>query len=120
MLFRSGRGSTSQDAGYKEDNGRQRGQGKGDPEYRENAYETIYDPTRLNADQTNIQESGALNQGESLQISAGPGLGTGGQIPYREVTAEYREAAAQAVSRMALTEQEQQWVNDYFAALTQE
>ncbi|MBR3742741.1 MAG: hypothetical protein IKN04_20170 [Clostridia bacterium] len=114
----AGRGSTHEDAGYKEDTGRQRGQGDGDPEYRENAYETIYDPTRLDADQTNIQESGALNQGENLQISAGPGLGTGGQVPYREVAAEYKEAAAQAVSRMALPEQEQQWVNDYFAALT--
>ena len=116
----AGRGSTHEDAGYKEDTGRQRGQGKSDPEYRENAYETIYDPTRLNAEQTNIQESGALNQGENLQISAGPGLGTGGQVPYRQVAAEYQEAAAQAMSRMALPAQEQQWVNDYFAALTDE
>ena len=116
----AGRGSTNEDAGYKEDAGRQRGQGNGDPEYRENAYETIYDPTRLNAEQTNIQESGTLNQGENLQISAGPGLGTGGQVPYRQVAAEYQEAAAQATSRMALPQQEQQWVNDYFAALTDE
>ncbi len=116
----AGRGSTNEDAGYKEDAGRQRGQGDGDPEYRENAYETIYDPTRLNAEQTNIQENGALNQGENLQISAGPGLGTGGQVPYLQVVAEYQEAAAQAMSRMALPEQEQQWVNDYFAALTDE
>lgn len=114
----AGRGSTNEDAGYKEDTGRQRGQGKSDPEYRENAYETIYDPTRLNAEQTNIQESGILNQGENLQISAGPGLGTGGQVPYRQVAAEYQEAAAQAMSRIALPAQEQQWVNDYFAALT--
>ena len=116
----AGRGSTNEDAGYKEDTGRQRGQGDGDPEYRENAYETIYDPTRLNAEQTNIQESGMLNQGENLQISAGPGLGTGGHVPYRQVAAEYQEAAAQAMSRMALPQQEQQWVNDYFSALTDE
>lgn len=114
----AGKGSTNEDVGYKEDAGRQRGQGNGDPEYRENAYETIYDPTRLNAEQTDIQEGGALNQGDSLQISAGPGLGTGGQVPYREVAAAYQEAAAQAVSRMTLTEQERQWVSDYFAALT--
>lgn len=116
----AGRGSTNEDAGYKEDTARQRGQGDGDPEYRENAYETIYDPTRLNAEQTNIQESGTLNRGENLQISAGPGLGTGGQVPYRQVAAEYQEAAAQAMSRMALPQQEQQWVKDYFAALTDE
>ncbi len=62
-----------------------------------------------------------MNQGEQLQISAGPGMGSaGGQVPYREVAAEYREAAAQAVSRMALPEREQAWVNDYFAALTEE
>ncbi len=117
----AGRGSTHEDAGYKEDTDRQRGQGDGAPEYRENGYETIYDPTRLNADQTSIQESGALNQGENLQIKTGPGLGTaGGQVPYRQVAAEYQEAAAQAMSRMALPEQERQWVNDYFAALTNE
>ena len=117
----AGRGSTNEDAGYKEDTDRQRGQGNGDPEYRENAYETIYDPTHLNAEQTNIRESGGLNQGEQMQISAGPGLGTaGGQVPYRQVAAEYQEAAAQAVSSMALPEQERQWVNDYFAALTEE
>ena len=75
---------------------------------------------RLNAEQNSIQESGALNQGDNLQINAGPGLGTGGQVPYHQVVAEYQEAAAQAMSRMALPEQEQQWVNDYFAALTDE
>ena len=116
----AGRGTTHEDAGYKEDTGRQRGQGSDKAEYRENAYEAIYDPTRLEAAETDIQESGAMGAGESLQIQSGPGLGSlNGQVPYRQVAAEYEAAAAQAMAQQDLPSREQAWVNDYFSAITE-
>ena len=116
----AGRGHTNEDQGYTEDTGRQRGEGQAAPEYREADYEAIYDPTRLDAADTPVQESGARGEGDSLQMQTGPGLGAAdGSVPYRTVAREYRQAAVQAMSGLSLPAREQEWVDDYFAAITE-
>lgn len=116
----AGRGHTNEDQGYTEDTGRQRGEGQAAPQYREADYEAIYDPTRLDAADTPIRESGTRGEGDSLQLQTGPDLGTAeGSVPYRAVAGEYRQAAVQAMSGLSLPVREREWVDDYFSAITE-
>ena len=95
--------------------------GTKDPHYRETAYESIYDPTRLNASQSDLSAQSNTGEGESTQVQLGPGAGTiGDNIPYNQVVYEYAEAAARAADSQNLTAEERSWVNTYFASLTDE
>ena len=59
---------------------------------------------------------------ENAQISEmtmGPGLGdASGSVPYDRVVGEYQAAAVQRAQEAALPGYAQQWVADYFSALT--
>jgi len=116
----AGKGSTNEDQTTDmEDAPGLRGSNR--PRYRESEYESIYDPTRLEAEQTDLSAENPRGDGKSLQVQLGPGAGTlQGNIPYNEVALEYAQAAAQAADSQNLSMQERQWVNDYFTALTGE
>ena len=95
--------------------------GNRNPYYRESEYESIYDPTRLDAGQMDLSAQSQRQEGDSVQVQLGPGAGAlQGNIPYNEVALEYAQAAAQAADSQNLSMQERQWVNDYFTALTEE
>lgn len=117
----AGQGSTNQGAqgaGRQESSGGHGG--NADPKYKEGQYERIYDPTRLNADQTEISAQSPQGEGETAQVQLGPGAGTMGEgLPYNQVVYDYASAAAQAADSQNLTAREREWVNSYFTALTQ-
>jgi len=115
----AGKGSTNLDAGKTGTNPGGGAKGTNPAEYREGQYETIYDSERF--DRVTRDEMTNLNrQGEdSVQIETGPGRGNlQGDVPYGEVVQEYARTEAQAADRQNLTEQEKQWVRDYFTLLT--
>ncbi len=115
----AGKGTTSQDAGYTPGSDRQRQSGTGQAEYREVPYESIYDPTWLSAGGEMVNETGAVGEGESTRINLAPGLGDAtNTVPYNEVIAQYAQTAAKAAQNPDLPAYKQQWINDYFAALT--
>ncbi|MGN0803581.1 MAG: hypothetical protein ACI4MF_13400 [Candidatus Faecivicinus sp.] len=117
----AGSGSTNQDQSGSPGSSGQSGEGTGNPRYREAEYERIYDPTRIDAGQTELSAHSEEGEGESIQMQLGPGAGAlGDSVPYNQVVYEYAEAAAKAADSQNLTAQERSWVNAYFAALTQE
>ncbi len=115
----AGRGSTNEDMTSEaaDDPGFA---GTDDPRYKEGTYESIYDPTRLDADQTELAAESPRNEGDVAQLNVGPGAGSlDGSVPYNQVALEYAEAAARAAESQNLTNRERQWVADYFASLTE-
>lgn len=116
----AGRGSTNEEqGGDAADLPGQRGSDA--PRYREGIYEAIYDPARLEANQTELSAQSERGEGETVQLQLGPGAGIiSGSVPYQQVVLEYASAAVQAADSQSLTRQEQQWVTDYFTALTEE
>ena len=116
----AGQGTTNQNQSGSGPQGSKK-HGTKDPHYRETAYESIYDPTRLNASQSDLSAQSNTGEGESTQVQLGPGAGTiGDNIPYNQVVYEYAEAAARAADSQNLTAEERSWVNTYFASLTDE
>lgn len=114
----AGRGTTQLDAGYKEGFSGNPSEGKGPAELRVGAYERIYDPTRLGGDAESSFVEGQTGEGESQQLSLGPGEGDlSGTVPYGQVIGAYQEAAAQSARRAALPETIQQLVARYFDEL---
>lgn len=115
----AGRGSTNED--MTSDAADESGfAGADDPRYKEGTYESIYDPTRLDADQTELVAQSPRNEGDAAQLNVGPGAGSlDGSVPYNQVALEYAEAAARAAESQNLTNRERQWVADYFASLTE-
>lgn len=114
----AGRGSTNQDAGYREGSGRERGTGSGAMEDKVGAYERIYDPTRIGGDNEASMVEGTEGNQDIQQIQLGPGAGdVNGTVPYNQVIGEYRQAAAQAMRQGALPATLQDFVNRYFDAL---
>ena len=117
----AGSGSTNEDQGASAGHNSGSSAGNRDPEYHEGQYEEIYDPTRLQASETQQTAQNARGDGESDQAQLGPGAGTqGDSVPYNEVVNEYAAAAAQAADSQSLSRQERQWVDDYFSALTRD
>ena len=54
------------------------------------------------------------------ELTLSPGLGnTSGSVPYDQVVGEYQTAAVQRAQEAALPGYAQQWVADYFSALTE-
>lgn len=115
----AGAGSTNQaqEGSGQEQTGRR---GNADPRYKEGEYESIYDPTRLDASQTEISAQSPQGEGDSMQAQLGPGAGQIGEsVPYNQVIYDYASAAVQAADNQNLTAQERSWVNAYFASLTE-
>lgn len=116
----AGKGSSNRSGESNRNNSSGSGQGNGDPKYKEGEYERIYDPTRLDAGQTEISAQSPQGEGDSTQIQTGPGAGIMGEsVPYNQVVYDYAETAAQAADSQNLTAQERRWVNSYFASLTE-
>ena len=116
---RASLGTTQLDQGYREGFSQSAGTfGTGGIREKVGEYERIYDPTRLGGDSEASVVPGEKGEGESQQMALGPGLGSfAGSVPYNQVILEYRDAAAQAVSRSVLPEAQQKWVIQYFEAL---
>ena len=115
----AGPGSTNQaqEGSGQEQAGRR---GNADPRYKEGEYESIYDPTRLDASQTEISAQSPQGEGDSMQAQLGPGAGQIGEsVPYNQVIFDYADAAVKAADNQNLTAQERSWVNAYFASLTE-
>lgn len=117
----AGLGSTNLDMGYTPGMSQSaQGDGKGGIADRVGSYERIYDPTRLGGDNEATYAEGQKGDGESQQITLGPGQGDlNGSVPYNQVIGEYREAASQAMGRVSLPSTMQTYVNRYFDALLQ-
>lgn len=115
----AGKGSTNEDQTQSvEDASGIRG--NEDPRYKEGIYEQIYDPTRLDAEETMLSSQSPKGEGDSVQVELAPGAGSlNGYVPYQQVVEEYAQAAAQAANQQDLTREERQWVADYFTALTE-
>ncbi len=116
----AGTGTTNQEE--KGGGGGQQAGGKGNrpPEYKEGAYETIYDPERVETASRDVTTEQQKLGEDSVQIEAGPGKGRlEGNVPYREVIGEYAEAETQAAESAHLTQQQKQWVDAYFRKLTE-
>lgn len=115
----AGEGSTNlaQEGSGQEQAGRR---GSADPRYKESEYESIYEPTRLDASQTEISAQSPQGEGDSMQAQLGPGAGQIGEsVPYNQVIYDYADAAVKAADNQNLTAQERGWVNAYFASLTE-
>lgn len=118
----AGTGSTNLEQGAGGQNKGSHAAGNRDPQYKEETYETIYDPERAEAatrDETTNQHR--LGDDGSVQTEAGPGRGSlSGDVPWGEVLREYADTEARAAERENLTTRERQWVTAYFSLLTEQ
>lgn len=103
-------------------NGGMHSAGSRDPQYKEEKYETIYDPERIDrAEQDVMTEQERLGDDGSVQLETGPGRGTlNGNVPWNEALRDYAETEARAAEHENLTVQERQWVDEYFSLLTEQ
>ena len=117
----AGQGSTNQDMSGSGQNGGGHGGGGNPAQYKLGQYEAIYDPTRLGDGGEISQSTGKVDENAQVsEMTLGPGLGsTDGSVPYDQVVGDYRSAAVQRAQEAALPGYAQQWVNDYFSALTE-
>lgn len=115
----AGTGSTNEE---QQGGGQQSGSGGGNrpPEYKEAKYERIYDPEKAETASRDVTtEQNRLGE-DSVQIETGPGKGTlEGSVPYGDVIGEYAEAETQAADSARLTQEQKQWVDEYFRRLTE-
>ena len=117
----AGEGSTNQDAGRGADESQASGSGGRPSRYNLGQYEEIYDPTRLGDGGQVSQSTGKVDEnGTVSELTLSPGLGRAdGSVPYDQVVGEYQAAAVQRAQEAALPGYAQQWVADYFSALTE-
>ena len=118
----AGQGSTNEDAGIGSPGGKQSASAGGrEGRYHLGEYEQIYDPTRLGDGGEITQSTGRVDENAQMsELTLSPGLGsTAGSIPYDRVVGEYQAAAVQRAQEAALPGYAQQWVADYFSALTE-
>lgn len=118
----AGQGSTNEDAGAGSPGGKQSASAGGrEGRYHLGEYEQIYDPTRLGDGGEITQSTGKVDENAQMsELTLSPGLGsTTGSIPYDQVVGEYQAAAVQRAQEAALPGYAQQWVADYFSALTE-
>ena len=90
--------------------------------YKEEQYETIYDPEHINrAKQDALTDQNRLSDEDSLQLETGPGRGNlSGDVPWNDALQEYSDTEARAADRENLTVQERQWVDEYYRLLTEQ
>jgi len=118
----AGTGSTNeeQQGGGKAQQGNTGG-GNRPPEYKEEKFESIYDPEKAETATRDVMTEQNRTGEDSVQIEAGPGKGTlEGNVPFRQVIGEYATAEAQAAESARLTQEQKQWVDEYFRKLTDE
>ena len=119
----AGTGSTNEDQGASP--GRKSSgpvKGDRDPEYKEEKYETIYDPEHISKE-TRDEMTNQERRGDdgSQQLQTGPGKGNlSGDVPWTSAVGEYAETEARAAEQENLTTRERQWVTDYYALLTEQ
>ena len=117
----AGQGSTNREEGSGAGGSGNVARGSAEARYKEGEYETIYDPERIEREKEDVMTRQNRLEGESAQTEIGPGKGTlAGDVPYGEVVAEYAKSEALAAERENLTEQERQWVREYFTLLTEQ
>lgn len=118
----AGEGSTNEEQKGSSQNSGSHTIGSRDPKYKEEQYETIYDPERTERTRKDVMtEQDRLGDDGSVQLETGPGRGnTGGNVPWNEALNDYAETEARAADRENLTVQERQWVNNYFTLLTEQ
>ena len=118
----AGEGSTNEEQKGSSQNGGSHTEGSKGPQYKEEQYETIYDPERTERSLEDVMTAqDRLGDEGSIQLETGPGRGnTGGNVPWNEALNDYAETEARAADRENLTVQERQWVNNYFALLTEQ
>ena len=117
----AGQGSTNQDmSGSGGQSGGKSGAGPAGG-YKLGEYEAIYDPTRLGDGGEITQSTGQVDENAQVsELTLGPGLGdASGSVPYDQVVGQYQSAAVQRAQEAALPGYAQQWVADYFSALTE-
>ena len=118
----AGTGSTNLEQGAGGQSGQGHAAGNRPPEYKEEQYETIYDPERIETAVRDLMTNQNRLDGDgSVQPETGPGRGSlGGDVPWGEVLREYADTEALSADRENLTVRERQWVRDYFTRLTQQ
>ena len=118
----AGEGSTNQEQKGGGNGSGSHASGTRDPRYREEQYETIYDPERAEAARRDeITNQNRLGDDGSVQAETGPGKGSlGGDVPWGSVFGEYAETEARSAERENLTGQEREWVSEYFRLLTEQ
>ena len=96
--------------------------GTRNPRFKEEKYETIYDPERTEAARRDeITNQNRLGDEDSVQAETGPGKGRlGGDVPWGDVFGEYAETETRSAERENLTGQEREWVKEYFSKLTEQ
>lgn len=119
----AGEGSTNEEQKGGGGNGnRAGGEGTRDARYKEEKYETIYDPERIDKPLEDVMtDQFRLTDEDGLQIETGPGRGNlSGDVPWSDVLQDYADTEARSADRENLTVQERKWVNDYFSLLTEQ
>lgn len=115
----AGQGSTNEQQGGAGNPGGAQGAGDEAMRYQQGTYETIYDPTRLDAAGESSQLTGEMGEGESQSVDLGFGEGEeGGDVPVGEYAGEYAQAAARAAEAENLPDSLKTYVDEYFSSLT--
>lgn len=116
----AGEGSTNEEqAGGTQTGNTQHASGSRDPRYKEEQYETIYDPEHADVGTRDVQTEQHAGEEDSVQIETGPGRGSlSGDVPYGQVVREYAETEVRAADGENLTRREREWVDAYFTLLT--
>lgn len=117
----AGQGSTNEDMSGSAQAGNHTSGGKAPASYKLGQYESIYDPTRLGDGGEISHSTGPVDENAQIsEMTLGPGLGdASGDVPYDQVVGQYQSAAVQRAQEAALPGYAQQWVADYFSALTE-
>lgn len=118
----AGEGSTNEEQQGGGSSGNGPVKGSRDPRYKEEQYETIYDPEHIDKSRQDVMtDQFRMGGDDSLQIETGPGKGNvSGDVPWSEALQEYADTEARAADRENLTMQEKQWVNEYYRLLTEQ
>lgn len=115
----AGQGSTNAEQDGAGNPGGVQGAGDEAMRYQQGTYETIYDPTRLDASGESSQLTGEMGEGESQSVDLGFGEGEeGGDVPVGEYAGEYAQAAARAAEAENLPDSLKTYVDEYFSSLT--
>ena len=117
----AGTGTTNEEQKGGGNGGQPGSKGNRPPEYKEGAFESIYDPEKAEASFRDVATEQNKLGDDSVQIETGPGKGRlEGNVPFREVVGEYAEAEAEAAESAHLTREQKEWVDEYFRKLTEE
>ena len=118
----AGEGSTNEEQTGSQSSKSGHSQGTRDPRFKEEKYETIYDPEHIDKDKQDMMtEQYRLGDEDSLKLEVGPGKGNvNGDVPWGEALQDYADTEARSAERENLTVQERQWVNEYYRLLTEQ